>query len=109
MMAKELGANYEVAGDRVWEATKRMRGFAAYAAKESLLEGKRFGPIYALTMLDVVRACREAGVVHLHYLRGLSRVAFAYCPYKSSYELSLGLQPEDPGFVEEVLKKSYSR
>ena len=108
LMAKEFGADYEVAGDRVWEATKRMRRFAAYAAKESLLEGKRFRPIYALTTLDVVKACREAGLVHPHYLRGLSRVACAYCPYKSSYELSLGLEPEDPGFVEEVLKKSYS-
>ncbi len=108
--AKAIGARILVVGDRVWEAGKRMRRMAGM-----LLEGRLYRkgvayPVALLTVHDTIALTRRLGAVHPAYLEGYARVSCSLCPYKSAYELSLGLgELEDPGLIEEVLRMEWRR
>jgi len=98
-----------VVGDRLTECEKRWKRLLEAAVKQEFLKGKEFRPTYVLTLLDIVKICREYGLIHPLYLRGLSRVSCVFCPYKTLYELKLETidEVEDPGFMETILRRSW--
>ncbi len=106
---RRLGIDFEVVGDRMYEARKRMMRLIKPAMKGELVSGKKLRLTYTLTLLDVVKIVRSKGLVHPDYLDGLPRVACTYCPYKALHELSVKREVEDPGLVEEALKRAYHK
>ncbi len=104
--------NYVAYGDRVWEAGKRFQRLFCRTLYAKIFASKRMGftPIAPLTLLDVVKACRDHGLVHPMYLRGVQRVACSYCPYKPVYEFYVVEKKlEDPGIVEDAMKSGWKR
>ncbi len=102
------GFDYMVVGDRVWESISRSHRLRP----ESLFDRERFEPIKHLSLADVVMLVRSYGLVHRDYTLGLPRVSCRYCPYKSLYELILEERlggDEDPGLIEEVLRREWRR
>jgi len=102
------GFDYMVVGDRVWESLSRSRRLRP----ETLFDRERFEPVKHLSLVDVVLLVRSYGLVHRDYTIGLPRVSCRYCPYKSLYELILeeGVGgDEDPGLIEEVLRREWRR
>ncbi len=97
-------------GDRVWEASKRHEKLSAKLLKGKFIEGRKFYPIAPLTLIDVITIAKENKIIHPDYLMGATRVSCYYCPYKSIFELKL-LRPqiEDPGLIDEVLKREWKR
>ncbi len=107
--AKKNNIELRVVGDRLTECEKRWKKLLEAAVKQEFLKGKEFRPTYVLTLLDVVKICREHELIHPLYLRGLSRVSCVFCPYKTLYELKLETidEVEDPGFIETILRRSW--
>ncbi len=99
----------EVVADRIMEAPKRLEKLAAPASRHEYLSGRKFRPTYLMTLLDVVRVVREAGLVHPAYLDGLPRVACTLCPFKSLHEFTVLEELEDPGLIETVLRKEHRK
>ena len=99
----------EVVADRLTEAPKRLEKLAAPASRHEYLSGRKFRPTYLMTLLDVVRVVREAGLVHPAYLDGLPRVACTLCPFKSLHEFTVEEELEDPGLIETVLRKEHRK
>ncbi len=99
----------EVVADRIMEAPKRLEKLAAPASRHEYLSGRKFRPTYLMTLLDVVRVVREAGLVHPAYLEGLPRVACTLCPFKSLHEFTVIEELEDPGLIETVLRKEHRK
>ncbi len=108
-LEKRYDTDFEVYGDRVVEAGKRLKRLAKLASKRAFVIGGKFRPTFTLTLLDVVKLCRSHGIVHPDYLRGLPRVSCSYCPYKSLHEFSAISQVEDPGLIDEILKREYEK
>jgi len=106
---KSLRADFEAYGDRLIEAKKRLRRLIKPALSKAFLSGKKFRPTFMLTLLDVVELCKQYGLVHPDYLQGLPRVSCSLCPYKALHEFSITPSVEDPGFIEEVLRRSYAK
>ena len=106
---KSLRADFEAYGDRLIEAKKRLRRLIKPALSKAFLSGKKFRPTFMLTLLDVVELCKQYGLVHPDYLKGLPRVSCSLCPYKALHEFSITPGVEDPGFIEEVLRRSYAK
>ncbi len=110
LISKSLNSPILAIGDRLWEARKRFSRLSSKLLKESLLEGRKFYPIAPLTLIDVVSVTKEVGLIHPDYLEGLTRVSCLYCPYKSIFEFKLTrAEVEDPGFIEEVMKREWRR
>ncbi len=110
-LMEERRFDLEAKGDRLVEAGKRLTRLYHLLRTGTFLQGRKLNVVYSLTLLDVVKICREVGLVHPHYLIGLPRVSCAYCPYKSLYELELAedLPVEDPGLIDHVLTIQYQR
>ncbi|RLE54657.1 MAG: hypothetical protein DRJ40_10495 [Thermoprotei archaeon] len=109
---KVIGADFEVTGDRLLECRKRFKRLMALLERSTFISGKEFRPIYPLTIVDIVKICREStGIVHPQYLRGFSRVSCTYCPYRSTYEVLISSvdEVEDPGLIDSVLRMSYEK
>ncbi len=99
----------EVVADRLTEAPKRLEKLAAPASRHEYISGRKFRPTYLLTLLDVVRIVRRAGLIHPAYLDGLPRVACTLCPFKALHEFTVVEELEDPGFIEAVLRKEHRK
>ncbi len=101
----------EVVGDRLFEAPKRMERLARRAAQGIVLSERRFTPTAMLTLLDVVKVVRSAGLIHPDYLQGLPRVSCTLCPYKALHEFTDQQldELEDPGLIERVLSKEHRK
>ena len=106
---KRYRSALEVVADRIMEAPKRLEKLAAPAARHEYLSGRKLRPTYLMTILDVVRVVREAGLVHPAYLDGLPRVACTLCPFKALHEFRIFEELEDPGFIEAVLRKEHRK
>ena len=104
---RRRGYDYMVVGDRVGESIARSRRLKP----GDFFDGERFEPIKYLSLLDVVALVRSTGLVHREYLRGVTRVSCRYCPYRSLPELLIDGSEgdEDPGLVEEVLRREWRR
>ena len=102
------GYDYMVVGDRAGESLARRRRLKP----GDFFDGERFEPIKHLSLVDVVLLVRSFGLVHLDYMLGLTRVSCRYCPYKSLGELLIeeGVGgDEDPGLIEDVLRREWRR
>ncbi len=99
----------EVVADRIMEAPKRLEKLAAPAARHEYLSGRKFRPTFLMTLLDVVKVVRDAGLVHPAYLDGLPRVACTLCPFKALHEFRIVEELEDPGLIETVLRKEHRK
>ncbi len=105
---EERGYDYMVVGDRKGESIARSRRLRP----DTLFDRRRFEPIKHLTLIDVALLVRSQGLVHRDYQLGLTRVSCRYCPYKSLPELVIeeGVGgDEDPGLIEEVLRREWRR
>ncbi len=109
LVRKEDRRSLEVVADRAYEAPKRLRKLVHAARAQAVLVGRKFRPTYTMTLPDVVEIVRRTGLVHPDYLEGMPRVACSMCPYKSLYEFRSLNELEDPGFIEEVLRKEWKK
>ncbi len=107
VLRKRLSVDYMVSGDRIGEALKRFTRLLPSALKREFVKGKELRPAYTLTILDVVRICRETGYIHPDYLVGLPRVSCSYCPYKSLYEFSVTKKTGFEDYLEDILRREY--
>ena len=107
--AKKHGVEYKAVGDRLTECEKRWKRLLEAAARRTFIEKRELRPTFVLTLLDVIKICREYELVHPLYLRGLTRVSCVFCPYKTLYELKLETidEVEDPGLIETILRRSW--
>ncbi len=110
-LAKQLDAVVVVA-DRATESPKRCRKlFRAIAS--STAAHARIRKLYLIakaTLIDVIKIVSEHGLTHPLYLRGVTRVSCALCPFKSIYEYIVAKQSiEDEGLVLSVLKREYRK
>jgi len=109
-LKRRVNADFEVMGDRLTEAGKRYKRYLRLARKEAILAGKKFRPVLLMSVIDIVRVCKEAGIIHPDYLRGSPRVSCVYCPYRAVHEFRIEcLNVEDQGLIDSVLKSSYRR
>ncbi|ALU12557.1 hypothetical protein EYM_05135 [Ignicoccus islandicus DSM 13165] len=94
-------------GERMTESLKRFKRLKG----GKLFDGIRVRPIYALTLIDVVKAVRDANAVHPDYLMGLPRVACAFCPYRALHEFTEEdwKLVKDPGLIEEAMRASFKK
>jgi len=99
---------YEVLATRASESPKRARSYSL-KGPGILKRGRKIFLIPRLTLIDVLSIVRRHSLINPLYLSGHLRTSCAMCPYKSLYELSLGYVVEDQGFLEEVLRKEYSK
>ncbi|AEM38983.1 phosphoadenosine phosphosulfate reductase [Pyrolobus fumarii 1A] len=105
---ERIQADYMVVGDRIGESLMRSKRLRA----DTLFERNRFEPIKHLTLIDVVLLVRSLGLTHRDYQAGLTRVSCRYCPYKSLAEMLIDERlggDEDPGLIEEVLRREWRR
>ncbi len=104
---EKVDGDFMVVGDRVGESLARSRRLR----REDFFDRDRFEPIKPLSLIDVAIIVRRYDLVHRDYLKGLLRVSCRYCPYKGIAELLLeGSEgDEDPGLIEEVLKREWRR
>ncbi len=98
-------------GDRATECEKRWERLKNYILNLKFITKREFRPIYTLTILDVIKTCREFNVVNPQYLEGFSRVSCTFCPYKTLPELYLERESnvEDYGLIESVLRYEYEK
>ena len=108
-LRKEDPRLVEVVGDRLTESPKRFERLSKAAAARVVLAGRTFRPTYLLSLVDVIRIVREAGLVHPDYLEGLPRVACTLCPYKALYEFTTKAALEDEQLIEKVLEKMWRK
>ena len=103
--------DFRVVGDRLTECEKRWKRLIELALSYRYVGGRELRVTFTMTLLDVVRLCRENDLVNPLYVRGMSRVSCVYCPYKTMYELYIENidELEDPGLIEHVLKRSYEK
>ncbi len=108
---KRQGIEFRVVGDRLTECEKRWKRLIELALHYKYVGGRELRVTFTMTLMDVVKLCREYGLVNPLYVRGMSRVSCVYCPYKTMYELYLEDidELEDPGLIEHVLRRSYER
>ncbi len=110
--ARAMGIDVQAYGDRIWEAGKRFDRlfFRFFVEKRLVSKHLGFTVIAPLSIVDVVEQCRSLGTIHYMYLRGAHRVSCVYCPQKPVFELvGSGLDVEDPGVVDEVIKDEWKR
>ncbi|MET1100967.1 MAG: phosphoadenosine phosphosulfate reductase family protein [Pyrodictiaceae archaeon] len=99
----------EVVADRLPESPKRFERLSKAAAHRILFVGRKFRPTYMLAVLDVISIVKKYGLVHPDYLDGLPRVACHLCPFKTLYEFRKLPELEDPGLIDEVLRRTWMR
>ncbi|NPA84461.1 MAG: phosphoadenosine phosphosulfate reductase family protein [Crenarchaeota archaeon] len=109
---KELKDYVRADGERMFESMKRFKRLSYHSPKTpKVFDFKRVRPIFLFTLADVVKTVRDEGAVHPDYLKGLPRVACAFCPYKTLHEMGPEVweEVEDPGLLEDAIKASYKR
>ena len=106
---KEDRRAVEVVADRLTESPKRLLRLSRAAAHEAILVGRVFRPTYMFTLLDVVSIVRKSGLIHPDYLEGIPRVACHICPFKALHEYRVLPSLEDPGLIEEAMKRTWAR
>jgi len=108
-IAKNRNALILVA-DRAMESPKRCLKLlhAIRCGMELYSMSRKLYPLAKATFLDAVLITKELKVVNPIYLKGGIRVSCALCPYKTLYEFKvLDQRVEDPGLIENVLKKEF--
>ena len=106
---KKFEADFEVKGDRLGECRKRFDRLKVQLRGNLFIEGKKFKPVFPLTILDILKIVREKGVVHKSYRAGCPRVSCSLCPYKSVFEFKVCGEVNDPGLIDSVLWHQYNR
>ncbi len=108
-LRKEDRRSLEVVADRLTESPKRLLRLGKAALARLIVVGRVFRPTYTFTLLDTVRIVRDSGLVHPDYLEGVPRVACHICPYKALHEYEELPPLEDPGLVEEAMKRTWAK
>ncbi len=105
-IVKERNA-IELLGDRVFESLKRLKRLLPIAGK-SVVYARKLHLLAFATFLDIHRIVRRYGLVHPSYLEGSLRVSCTLCPYRTLFEIDLR-NHDDPGLIEELLRRDYSK
>lgn len=106
---KKLDNPIEAIGDRVLESPKRLSKWVRILEQMKLATERRLMPILTLTLPDIVLILRSRNLVNPLYLKGLPRISCTYCPFKTLYEFSLNEEVEDPGFIDEIIRRDYRK
>jgi len=108
---KKHNIQFRVVGDRFTECEKRWKRLLLHVLKQEFYSKKEIRPTFTFTLIDVVKLCKMYNLVNPQYLQGFSRVSCVFCPYKTLYELKLEKidNVEDPGFIESIIKQTYSK
>jgi len=107
---RSLGVDLEARSERATESQKRFKSLKEYAKQRMFISGTQFKPIYPLTILDVVRICKEYNLIHPDYFLGCTRVSCSLCPYRSILEIkSTFSDVEDHHFIDSILKEMYEK
>ncbi len=103
---KRVGADFTVAGDRLFENVKRMSRLLPLIQSRKLVRKRVLYLVAPLTILDVASICRQV-FTHPSYLKGLTRVACTYCPYKTAPDILIAEREEpveNPGLIESIMR-----